>query len=444
VVIFLSKDTSVPPLQPFSPGPATQNRNRRYRFLDHPEYKKTIISLILTIVVILSYTVSAISEIKEEKYNEQDSIKTSQSLPYEGYLRIYVVEPISRWDNYDDEPYHYGFLDFAFNESISINYQETYTDTIIWSGEQSGYSDIEEDNIMIIAAIFNPEIGRGYADPPTRAKFETHFVDATAGVKPGETKSNEINENFTHTVLVEEGTATWCPYCPAMANALNNIYLTEEYPFYFVALIDDKSPDAAYRVRNDLHIEGFPSAFFDGGDNVVVGGVDNENLYKNLISRTGTRDVHDLDFTVSLNWLGNGEIEIDITITNNQELFNSPPEIPTIDGPTSGEFGEEYIYEISATDPDDNEIFFYIDWGNGTIETKGPYDSGRIVKVKHIWDQRGTYTIKVQSRDTYDEKSEWATLEVAMPNKLLTTYFTNYFDNTPYLFINKIRQLFKN
>jgi hypothetical protein len=396
------------------------------------KYKNVIISLVLTIVVILSYSVSAMSEIKEKNYNGQDSLITSQSLPYEGYLRIYVVEPISRWDNYDDEPYHYGFLDFAFNDSISINYQETYTDTIIWNGGQAGFSDIQEDNIMVIASIFNPEIGKGYADPPTRAKFETHFVDATAGVKPGETKSNVITENFTHSVLVEEGTATWCPYCPAMANALNNVYLSEEFPFYFVALIGDKSDDASYRVRNDLNLQGFPSAFFDGGNKAIIGGVSNENTYKSLISRTGSRDVHELDFTVSLNWLGNSELEIEIIITNNEEFYNSPPEQPTITGPTSGGYGVEHTYEISATDPDGNDLYYYIDWGNGTIETKGPYDSGKTVYAKHIWDSRGQYTIRVQSRDTYDELSDWTTLEVSMP-KTVTKYINTFFINHPKL-----------
>jgi hypothetical protein len=392
-------------------------------------YKKTIISIFLTFAVILSYSATAISYEKEEIFNDFNPTKIMQSLPYEGYLRLYVVEPESRWNNFDGEPYHYGFLDFAFNNTISINYQETYSDTIIWDGNQAGYSDIEEDNIMVIASIFNPEINIGYAYPPTRNKFETHFVDATAGVKPGETDSNTVNENYTHTVFIEEGTATWCPYCPAMANALNNVYNAGEHPFYFVALIADMSETATYRLSNDLNLYGYPSSFFDGGDSTIVGGVSNENTYKNLISRAGARDVHELDFTISLEWLGNAEIEIDITITNNEEFYNSPPEEPTITGPTTGGFGVEHTYEISAIDPDENDLYYYIDWGNGTIETKGPYDSGRTAYAKHIWDERGQYTIRVRSRDTYDELSEWVTLEVSMPKQYsykLNTFFINH------------------
>ena len=130
-------------------------------------YNKLVISLILTVILFLSYTATAISNVKEEQnLNDIYSTKITESLPYEGYLRIYIVEPESRWDNYDDEPYHYGFLDYAFNESISINYLETYEDTINWNGNQKGYGVIQEVKILVMAAIFKPEISVAYARPP--------------------------------------------------------------------------------------------------------------------------------------------------------------------------------------------------------------------------------------------------------------------------------------
>ena len=135
---------------------------------------------------------------------------------YNGRLRLYVVEPTSRWDNDDRDPYHFGFLDFAFDDTLSIPYHDTYSNTIIWDGNQAGYSNIKETNIMVIATVFNPEINKGYSDPPFGNPFDAYYVDATAGAKPGETNYNTVNENFTHTVFVEEATATWCPYCPAM------------------------------------------------------------------------------------------------------------------------------------------------------------------------------------------------------------------------------------
>jgi len=407
---------------------------------------KIIISIALTMLLIFSYTTIAIEAYSEYREgNESYTSNIEESLPYQGHLRIYVVEPESRWDNYDDEPYHYGFLNFAFNDVISINYLDTFSETIIWNGGEVGYGDIQENNIMIIAAIFNPEIKQAYAEPPSKAAFESHYVDASAGATPGNAGSNIVNENFTHTVFAEEGTDTWCPYCPAMANALNNVYLSGDYPFYYVALValSGEHQESYHRLINELNLQGYPSAFFDGGKRVILGGVSNENTYRSKIKSCGLQDVHELDFTVSLEWLGNSELEIDISIINNEEFFNSPPEKPTITGPTSANYGEEHTYEITATDPDDNDIYYYIDFGDGTEELIfGPYGSGKTKSVKHIWEEQGAYTIKVKSRDTYDEKSDWATLEVSMPkNKLyFNTPLLNFLENHPYVF-SLLRQL---
>jgi len=400
---------------------------------------KIITSIVLAMLLIFSYTTIAIESYGEHREkNESYPSNIEGSLPYQGHLRIYVVEPESRWDNYDNEPYHYGFLNFAFNDVISIDYLDTFSETIIWNGNEIGYGDIQENNIMVIATIFNPEIKKAYAEPPTKGAFETHYVDAAAGTTPGNTGSNIVNENFTHTVFVEEGTDTWCRYCPTMANALNNVYLSGDYPFYFVALValSGEHQESYHRLINELNLQGYPSAFFDGGKKVILGGVSNENTYRSRIASCGLQDVHELDFTVSLEWMDNSELEIDISITNNEEFFNSPPEKPTITGPTSTNYGEEHTYEITATDPDNNDIYYYIDFGDGTEEIiKGPYGSGKTTKVKHTWEKQGTYTIKVKSRDAYDEKSDWVTLEVSMPkNKPINTPFLNFLENHPHIF----------
>ncbi len=91
-------------------------------------------------------------------------------------------------------------------------------------------------------------------------------------------------------------------------------------------------------------------------------------------------------------------------------------------------------------DPDGNDLYYYIDWGNGTTELVGPYGSGRTAKVKHIWNESGTYLIRVRSRDTFDEKSDWATLEVSMPKNRLKTYFDRFSYINPWI-LNIINQI---
>ena len=403
---------------------------------------KLIISIVLTMLLIFSYTTIAIETYGEQREkNESYPSNTEGSLPYQGHLRIYVVEPESRWNNYDGEPYHFGFLDFAFNDMISIEYQETYTNSITWDGNQAGFGDIQEDNIIVMAVLFNPEINKKYSNPPVGFPFEAHFVDAAAGATPGNSASNTVNEEFTHTVFVEEATAEYCPYCPAMANALYTVYDSGDYPFYFTALITkDKQGNTINQVAlnhlvNDYNHYAYPTAHFDGGYKTLVGGYDNPYTYSSKILSSGQRDVHDFDFTVSLEWMGDSNLQIDIGITNNEEFYNSPPGKPTITGPTSAKYGEEHTYQITATDPDDNDIYYYIDFGDGNEEiTKGPYGSGRTISVKHTWENQGAYTIKVKSRDTYDEISDWVTLEISMPKNKIINPFERFLENHPHLF----------
>jgi hypothetical protein len=41
------------------------------------------------------------------------TVKNTGSKPYLGYVKSYVTEIISRWNNQKGQPYHFGFLDYA-------------------------------------------------------------------------------------------------------------------------------------------------------------------------------------------------------------------------------------------------------------------------------------------------------------------------------------------
>lgn len=95
---------------------------------------------------------------------------------------------------------------------------------------------------------------------------------------------------------------------------------------------------------------------------------------------------------------------------------NSPPEKPTINGPTSGKAGTIYEYEICSSDPDGDDIYYCIDWGDETGEIcVGPYPSATCISQSHTWTSEGTYTIKVKAQDTNQAESDYATLQVSMP-----------------------------
>jgi outer membrane protein assembly factor BamB len=102
------------------------------------------------------------------------------------------------------------------------------------------------------------------------------------------------------------------------------------------------------------------------------------------------------------------------------ENVNNPPNSPIITGPNSGKTGETYPYSFTATDPDNDDISYYIDWGDGSNSSwQGPYSSGTGISLSHSWSNDGSFSIKAKAKDSQGSESTYATLQVTMPkNKL--------------------------
>ena len=77
---------------------------------------------------------------------------------------------------------------------------------------------------MVVAAVFNSMKNVGYSKPPSGNPFDAFYIDAAAGATPGDPGSNQVTEEFTHTVFLEEGTASWCGPCVYAKDALHAIY----------------------------------------------------------------------------------------------------------------------------------------------------------------------------------------------------------------------------
>jgi len=86
------------------------------------------------------------------------------------------------------------------------------------------------------------------------------------------------------------------------------------------------------------------------------------------------------------------------------------PDIPSKpDGPVQGTVGYEYSFSTSTNDPDNDQIYFMWDWGDGNLsEWMGPYSSGDTCSASHIWNSGGNFTIKVKARDEHFTQSEWS------------------------------------
>ena len=288
---------------------------------------KNIFSLII-IFILMSLFFNTVPSEKIRNIQEIDEkpFQTNDSLIYNGYLRIYIVEPTSRWNMYDGRPYHNGFLDFAYDDTISLEYMKPIENSITWKG------NVSEDNVFVIAAVFNPLANIAYAYPPSSKPFEAYYVDASAKTYPNQIGHNTRNDDITHTVFIEEGTANWCKNCPSMADALYNISKEIEVPFYYTAMIEDLNQKANNRLRNQLNIYGFPTLYIDGGKKVMMGGNPNVSYLKSLIEESSKSDVHDIDLELSVEWIGDGELKINYNITSLEEIKEKTFELNKIRG----------------------------------------------------------------------------------------------------------------
>jgi len=78
-----------------------------------------------------------------------------------------------------------------------------------------------------------------------------------------------------------------------------------------------------------------------------------------------------------------------------------PPDIPSISGPNRGSSETEYEYIISTNDFDNDEIYYYIDWDDGTTSGWfGPHQLGEEISVEHTWSEQGTYNIRLKAKDS--------------------------------------------
>lgn len=136
--------------------------------------------------------------------------------------------------------------------------------------------------------------------------------------------------------------------------------------------------------------------------------------------------------TVSVLPEDNASLLITISIDNN------PPTIPsTPDGPAAGKAGVKYTYTTSSSDPDENQLHYKWDFGDGSYsDWLGPYESGATTEVNHTWSKKGSYELKVKTKDSYNAESKWSDpLPVSMPkNKTINPLILRLLEHCLHMF----------
>ena len=321
--------------------------------------------------------------------NITTTVENNQAVSYGANIRVYVTEIVSSMGWYDTagQLYTFPFLEYAFNEQIQIDSDSLWQDSIIWDGHDyndgygNDFGNIQYGNIMIIATIYNNTWHQGYAYPPASNPFDAYYVDDTVAFRVGDN----------------------CPPFPP------------ENP-------DPEDGEVEVDINADL---SWTCSDPNPGDiityDVYFGNSSSPTQVADNLSITHY-DPGTLEYKTTYYWKINawdnngGYIEGDIWRFTTSENPNSPPNNPSIEGPTEGKTGKTYIYNFTSIDPNDDTLFYFIDWGDGSMEEWiGPYSSSYQVALTHTWVLENTYSIRCKVKDSHGAESDWETLDVTMP-----------------------------
>jgi len=301
-------------------------------------------------------------------------ITNHESTQYNGHIRVPIAEIVSRYDTATGSDYHHGFLDYAFpmNQAISIAPGDTYTNSVTWIGSDhhdnhgDDFGDITQDNIQVILGVFNNQ---------------NNYIDETVAATIG---------------------GVYTPRNPNPADGATNV-----------------------DVNTDLSWAGGPgtSITYD-----VYFGTTNPPQ-KVVSNQSGTTyDPGTMNYNTQYYWKivawddqGNsaeGPIWHFTTLNNPDE----PPSVPEISGPAKGKPGATYKFDFVATDPEQDQVYYYVDWGDGTNSGwLGPYASGATASANHIWSVKGAYPIKAKAKDVHGAESDWGTFQFSAPRLPIST-----------------------
>ena len=261
----------------------------------------------------------------------------------------------------------------------------------------------------------------------------TYDVYFDTNSPPSKVSSNQSDMIYDPGILDFETTyywkiVAWDEYGLSTSGPVWNFTTRVNLPPYEPSDPDPKNES------NDISIN--TNLYWTGGDPD-----ENDTVYYNVFFEADNPDPKKVANDISQTWFDPGELEYNTTYywkivarDNNYAVnesavwhfttvMNLPPNPPSIEGPTNGKHGEYNSYMISAIDPENHNVFFYIDWGDETNSGWiGPYLSGMERNFTHAWKEQGTYLIKVKAKDVYDAESNWSVFKVTIPRTRATTY----------------------
>ncbi|MEW5993432.1 MAG: hypothetical protein AB1744_03455 [Candidatus Zixiibacteriota bacterium] len=382
----------------------------------HTSYLRVVACICMTLLLL---TAAAATGVGVSKVRESSSVRppshqvTLNAHPenYTGWVRLYMVEPVSPWKDNQNRNFHFGFLSFALDSAISIPDGSRCFRSYTWNAWAAGFWNTHDTNIMVIGALFNDEPHQAYSAPPSGSPFWAYYTDATAGAEPGQADSNHTTDSSTHTVLVTEASTSWCPNCPVTSYYLHSVYLSGNYNFYSVAMVLDKNSNAANFMDTVYNTYYVPTCYTDGGDSILIGGYSPQGPYQQMVRYCEQRAVADVGIIVNMEVVHPDSVyQVNVAIAHGTPVNTGPDDPPAPAGPSSGYTDSTYEFVAGATDPDSDLLYYRWSWGEGdTTDWLGPFDAGVPCTLTHVWTADGMYDVTFQTRDVFRSESGWST-----------------------------------
>jgi len=112
-------------------------------------------------------------------------------------------------------------------------------------------------------------------------------------------------------------------------------------------------------------------------------------------------------YWVQLKTIYSDHEEISYTVAD-IEIEEIPDQPATPAGATSTRAGIPYTYTTTTTDPNNYDLTYLFEWGDGEYSVVGPAGSGKTVSATHIWSEKGSFEVKVVAFDDMAYMSEWS------------------------------------
>ena len=323
---------------------------------------------------------------------------------------------ISSWDSYLYAIYPNGTLKWKTNTNYGTSGSAAITNdgtiylfsdklrafypnngTIKWSLDLGGYGGHTSPALSADGTIYVCNCEGKYIfaiDPGGFVKWQYQISNLRAESSPIIAEDGTI---YVGSSWEDENTHLWYGYFFAIG--VDNFTADAHGPYYGIANVPVQFTGSAYKGVKPYEW------LWDFGD----GNTSTEQNATHIYRHAG-------NYTVILTVTDSEDNITNDTTWAKIQATNDPPSKPEIDGRTHGEPHQTYPYTFVSTDPDDNDVFYYIDWGDDTnTGWIGPFDSGEEITRSHKWDEEGTYTISAKAKDIFDEVSEWGYLEIEIP-----------------------------